>query len=485
MQSRALFGIACAGQPRCGGPLTLLGCGCSSGVEHNLAKVGVEGSNPFARSRDFSAIAGRECGAATRPRDFAPSDFSYYRRPLCRVLVNEKSPFAARQSALALLLLWLCGACLRSTVMATPPVVPLLHADLGLSETAVGWLSSLPPLMFAIAAVPGALLIGRFGIVPTLVAGLLLNAVGGAARGAFADVPFLFASTIVMAAGVSIMQLSLPPLVRTWFPKRSGFATAVYTNGLLLGETFSVGLTIPLVLPLVHNSWRLNFVVWSIPLVLTALLVVLCTPGLGGGHNAAITASRHGWPDWRRPLIWRLGLILGSVNAMYLVSNAFLPDYLTAYGRPDLISSALTAINLLQVPSAFLMLGLAGRLVKEPWAYRVTGALAVISLIGMLTMNGLWIVFWAGVLGFVIAVVLILALALPLVLGAPDAVHRTTAGMFTISYSIAMILSVVGGWLWDLTHWPLAGFAPAALCGLVIVALASTVTQADRSAESA
>ena len=33
--------------------LTLLGCGCSSGVEHNLAKVGVEGSNPFARSRDL------------------------------------------------------------------------------------------------------------------------------------------------------------------------------------------------------------------------------------------------------------------------------------------------------------------------------------------------------------------------------------------------------------------------------------------------
>jgi hypothetical protein len=25
-------------------------CGCSSGVEHNLAKVVVEGSNPFARS---------------------------------------------------------------------------------------------------------------------------------------------------------------------------------------------------------------------------------------------------------------------------------------------------------------------------------------------------------------------------------------------------------------------------------------------------
>lgn len=28
--------------------------GCSSGVEHNLAKVGVEGSNPFARSNFFN-----------------------------------------------------------------------------------------------------------------------------------------------------------------------------------------------------------------------------------------------------------------------------------------------------------------------------------------------------------------------------------------------------------------------------------------------
>jgi hypothetical protein len=30
--------------------LSHCGCGCSSGVEHDLAKVGVEGSNPFARS---------------------------------------------------------------------------------------------------------------------------------------------------------------------------------------------------------------------------------------------------------------------------------------------------------------------------------------------------------------------------------------------------------------------------------------------------
>ncbi len=386
---------------------------------------------------------------------------------------------SAGQRATAFLLLWLSGACLRFTVLAVPPVVPLLHADLHLTETDIGWLSSLPPMLFAIAAVPGAMLIARFGVVPALVVGLLLNVAGSAARATLPDATALYASTIVMAAGVAIMQPSLPPLVRTWFPQRIGFATAIYTNGLLIGETLAVALTIPLVLPLVSNSWRLSFVIWSIPVLLTTLLVIVCAPRLGGPTNAAIAVNRRWWPDWRRPLIWRLGFILGSVNAMYFVTNAFLPDYMVATGRPDLISLALTALNLSQIPASFLMLGLAGRLVKRPSAYRITGGLAILSLIGMMTMQGAWIVFWAGSLGFVTAVTLILALALPSVLGAPDDVHRTSAGMFTISYSVAMVLSVVGGWLWDFTRSPVAGLAPVALCGLVIFVLASTVRQAD------
>jgi MFS transporter, CP family, cyanate transporter len=386
---------------------------------------------------------------------------------------------SARSGIVALSLLWLSGACLRLTVLAVPPVVPLLHADLHLSETGIGWLSSLPPMLFAIAAVPGAVLIARFGIVPALIVGLLLNAAGSAARAALSDPAFLYASTIVMAAGVSIMQPSLPPLVRTWFPQRIGFATAVYTTGLLIGEILAAALTIPLILPLVHNSWRLNFVVWSIPVLITALLVALYAPKLGGTKSAVPSAGRRWWPDWRRPLIWKLGLILGSVNATYFVTNAFLPDYMTADGRPDLISSALTAINLGQLPAAFLMLGIAGRLVTKPWAYAATGTLALICLVGMLTMHGPWIVFWVAILGFTGAVTLILALALPSVLSAPDDVHRTSAGMFTISYSLAMALSVVGGWLWDFTHSPIAGFAPVAVCALLIIVLASTVKQAD------
>ncbi len=376
-----------------------------------------------------------------------------------------------------LVLLWLAGACLRLTVLAIPPVVPLLHADLHLSETAVGWLSSLPPLMFAIAAVPGALLIARFGIVRALLAGLVLNALGSAARGAVGDAASLYLSTMVMAAGIAVMQPAMPPLVRAWFPERIGFATAMYSNGLLVGETLAVALAIPVVLPLVHGSWRMSLVFWSAPVLATALLVALAAPRRDTARTADLAAHKW-WPNWRSPLIWRLGLIFGSVNATYFVSNAFLPDYVTAAGHPELVGAALTALNFGQLPASLLMLPLAGRLVTEPRAYVATGLLALVCVVGMMVTNGIWIVIWAGLLGFTGAMTMVMVLALPSVLSAPDDVHRTSAGMFTISYSCAMALSVLGGWLWDLTHLSIAGFVPIALCSLVIAALASTVKRA-------
>src|SRR5215472_14618835 len=110
------------------------------------------------------------------------------------------------RGAFALLLLWLSGACLRVTVLAIPPVIPLLHRDLNLSETDIGWLSSLPPMLFALAAIPGAVLIARLGMVPALFVGLLLNAIGSIARAALPNAAMLYATTIVMAAGVAIMQ---------------------------------------------------------------------------------------------------------------------------------------------------------------------------------------------------------------------------------------------------------------------------------------
>src|SRR6185312_7623525 len=131
------------------------------------------------------------------------------------------------------LLLWLAGNGLRLTILAVPPVLATIRDDLALTATQVGLLSSIPPAMFALAALGGSLLVAHLGVKTALVGGLEIVAAGSALRGASPDFTALLLTTILMSAGVAIMQPIMPTTVRQWMPKRIGLGTALYTNGLL------------------------------------------------------------------------------------------------------------------------------------------------------------------------------------------------------------------------------------------------------------
>ncbi len=367
-----------------------------------------------------------------------------------------------------LALLWLSGTALRLSILAVPPVIPLIRRDLGLSATEIGLLSGLPMLLFAIAAVPGSLLIARLGSRTTLILGLFVAALGGALRGAPGSATQLFGATVLMGAGVAIMQPSMPVLAREWLPARIGFATAIYSNGLLVGEILPVWLAAPVVMPLVGGSWRLGLAVWSLPVVLIGLLVTLLGPATVHAHGMA-ARMRAWWPDWRDPLVWRLGLMFGSVNAMYFASNAFLPAYLTVTGRSDWIPAALTALNLGQLPASLMILPVATRLERRAWPYLVAGAITAAAVIGLASLTGAWLVFCAGLLGFAAATVLILGLTLPPLLSEPHHVGRTSAAMFSVSYASAMVVALASGAVWDITGWPAATFVPIGLCALMLI----------------
>src|SRR5687768_3296978 len=249
-----------------------------------------------------------------------------------------------------LVVLWLAGICLRLTVLAIPPVIPMIHESLRLTQAQVGALVSLPVLLFSIAAVPGSLQIARFGSAAVLTGGSALTGVASALRGGSFDLVTLFATTFLMGVGIAFMQPALPAIVRERLPARVGLGTAVFSNGLLVGEALSASLTIPFVLPAVNGSWRLSLVAWSIPVVAIALLSWRAFPALAAPRSAA---ARLWWPDWRSPLTWRLGFIAGGSSSLYFATNAFLPDYLNHLGRADLVNPALSALNWVQLPASF------------------------------------------------------------------------------------------------------------------------------------
>ena len=373
----------------------------------------------------------------------------------------------------AFLLLWLAGLSLRMTVLAVPPVIHLIRSGLGLSGTEVGLLVTLPTLLFAAVALPGAVLVSRIGAVPTLVAGLFVTGAGAAARAVAPGFSTLLLATAAMGAGIAVMQPTLPALVRRWLPERIGLGTAVYSNGLLVGEILPVSLTNRLVLPAVHGSWGASLAAWSVPILATALLVAFAAPAVdrapGRPDSIVIARAR---PRWDSPATWLLGAMFGTINVTYFATNAFLPAYLTSRGAADLIPAALTALNAGQLPAAFLMIAKAGRWQRRARPFYATGLLCLAGIAGIVASSRLGVVASAGVLGFGVSSAMVLALTLPALLFPPEHVAATSAAMFTISYGGGIVASVAGGAAWDLAGDPIWAFTPVALCSTALAVTA-------------
>jgi MFS transporter, CP family, cyanate transporter len=374
----------------------------------------------------------------------------------------------------AIALLWLFGICLRITVLAIPPVIPAIHDTFHLSQSAIGALTSLPVLLFSFAAIPGSLLVARFGAAHALAGGILICGVASALRGAGDHVAILFGATFVMGVGIAIMQPALPSVVRDWAPGRVALGTAAYSNALLVGEALSASLTIPVVLPAVGGNWRASLAVWAAPVVLIGLVAAWYAVTRRDAHPSG-AALRRWWPDWHDPLTWKLGFVSGFASSLYFATNAYLPDYLASRGEAALLGPALSALNWVQIPASILMLFFATRLTQRRWPFIALASLAFAAIGALLFMSGPWLVIWSGVIGFCNAFILILTLALPPLIAKPEDVSRLSAAMIAIGYLCAFVLPIVGGAIWDATHVARAAFVPVAAYCLVVLAIAATL----------
>jgi len=270
------------------------------------------------------------------------------------------------------------------------------------------------------------------------------------------------------------MQVTMPPAVRAWLPDRIGFATAVYTNGLLIGEIVPVALMLPLVLPMVGGSWQWGFVAWSVPVIIITVLVLLLAPPPPQHVNGSVTARRRWWPDWRDTLIWRLGIMLGTINATISRPTPSYPITCGAMGRAS--GSARRCPD--SMPARYRP-----RSCYSPSPAGWSARRGPMSFAGCFAWWRLAASFrhrrldrgrrhragfrrrsdpdpGAGAAAFV---------------KPPDDVHRVTAAMFTISYSCAVIVPVISGMAWDLSGVASLAFAPIAACGILLVILAPAI----------
>ena len=289
-----------------------------------------------------------------------------------------------------LVLLWLAGAAIRIPLLAVPPVIPLIHDDLHMSETQVGILMGLPLVMFAMAAVPGSLLIARFGVLRVATAGLAICVArrgGSVRRGRHLDALCRDAADGLwrrhLPAGVSDAGPAVGAERAPGSPMRSpptACWSAQPSHRLEHSHRAAAGRR--------QLADRSADLVGARP----GRCGSLCRGGSAPPSRRTAGPPRSRWPDWRSPELWLLGITLGVNNALFFAANAFVPDYLTHTGRGGMIGMTLGWLNGSQLVGSFVMLAMAERFQRGTWPFTIFGPVTLLGLLGIVLCDGIWLV---------------------------------------------------------------------------------------------
>jgi MFS transporter, CP family, cyanate transporter len=353
-------------------------------------------------------------------------------------------------------------------VLSVPPTLPALHHALALSYSAAGLLTSLPVLIMAVGAIPGAYLVSRVGARQAVTYGLALLAVGAALRGAFPSAAALFIFTVVLSLGIAVSQPAVPSLVQAWLPERIGRGIAIYTNGIFVGEVIAATVTLPLLInPL---GWQGALAVWALPAAMVLVLWLAFTPTM----KTSPQIGAAWFPDWRSGPMVRIVLLMGTASIVYFGMNTWIPDTLDARHAHNLIPLTLGVLNFMQLPISLLLTIAADAMVGRRWPFVVAGLGSVVGVTGYILAPVETAPIWAGIAGAGSSMAFILNLGLPALM-APSEVARTTGLMLTIGYGAAFFGPALGGFAWDWSGHFRFALLPMALGALAMIGLGATL----------
>jgi MFS transporter, CP family, cyanate transporter len=369
------------------------------------------------------------------------------------------------------------GFQLRAVVLAVPPVLPAIRDDLHLTFTAAGALTALPVLCLGAAAVPGAILVDRFGarlVVGTGTAGLGLAAL---LRLLPPEPAALFAFSGLMALCVAVAQPAMTVVVRAWFPAAVQRAGTVFASALGLGGLGGSVLTVHLATVV---GWRGSFVAWSLLALAAGVLWLAAAPGRA--------ADRQPQPSGLRALlrdgaVWHVAALFGAQSLVFYAASSWIPFELRGASAAYL-SLVLLLLNVVNVPVSFLLLALPWRWASSRRFYALAGALMTAGSVG-LALSPALAAFSVVVLGVGTAMTFTGTITLPALFARPGQAAGYSAVVLTAGYAISFAGPLLGGVLLDRTHAISSPFWLMSAVAATILGLGLTLPRRDREAEDA
>lgn len=340
---------------------------------------------------------------------------------------------------------------LRTALSSVGPLIDMIRQDVGLSDTLLGLLTTLPLIAFGVVSTITPLFTKRFGIGNTLLAALILLTAGIVIRSSGGIFP-LYLGTVFLGIAIAFGNVLIPALIKRNFPHKAGFVTSLYSGIMSLGAAIAAGLSVPLAIKF-NLGWRGSLAIWA---VLAVLALIIWIPNIKRINR---TAPRRSFKEAMKnlsgsKLVWKLAFYMGLQSLAFYVILAWLPAILIDRGFDALYAGWMLSLS--------QATGILGAIIIPIWAgSRKDQRLVILSLIiveiialvGLMLPGMGWVELWVGLIGMVLGGTFGLALLL-IVLRSNDA--ETAAELSGIVQSIGYFIAATGpfivGMIYDLTQ---------------------------------
>ncbi|MDO0915999.1 CynX/NimT family MFS transporter [Streptomyces sp. DT2A-34] len=376
---------------------------------------------------------------------------------------------------------------LRPAITSLGALLEEVRDGLGMSGSAAGLLTSVPPLCFAVFGVTAPRLARRFGPgavvcagMVAITAGLLIRPYTGSTAG------FLAASALALM-GIAVSNVLMPVIVKRWFPDRVGSMTGLYSMALALGTSSAAAVTVPMTEAL-GGSWQTGLAVWA---ALAAAAVLPWVPFVRnrGAAPAASAQESHARVDapplriTRSRTSWALAVYFGLQATGAYITMGWMAQIFRDAGVHAGTAGLLLAVTMVMgVPLAFVIPRLATRLPHQGPIVLVLGACGLVGYAGLYLAPAAGSWAWALLLG-------VSNCSFPLALTMVGMRARTSAGVAQLSgfaQSTGYLISIPGPLLVGVLYQHSGGWGlPIALmAGLMIPQMAVGVLAGrDRTVE--
>lgn len=305
-------------------------------------------------------------------------------------------------------LLVVLGLNLRPLLSSISPLLLEIRHDTGMSFQSSAWLTSLPVICMGLVALLGVRLQAGLGERRGVALGLSMILGACLWRLSADQAQTLMATALLGGAGVAMIQVLVPALIKRQFAQRVALALGVYSASLMAGGGLAA-----LVSPLVaghFGHWQAGLGIWLVP-ALIALVLWGLLPFASGARTAGEPAIR----PWHSRRAWLLALYFGLVNCGYMSMVAWLPAYYLQMGWSAAHSGSLLAfMTIFQVLAALVMPALAHRSIDRRPLLAVSLAAQALGFIGLI----MWPLgsphMWVALIGFGLGACFALSLILTL-----------------------------------------------------------------------